>query len=317
MKNREICNRIRGWLPQEPTLPRRATPNQAKPHSARAVFINIIVGFLVVTGLFCSVLLLSSSWIKLLIIALALTGGLLWLVSRTRLRSIFKYVVVLIMIFAISFTSLEAYFFQNSGYPITYSPTKSNSSLSMQTILNASLTEIVAGIEQSAAFSLLKLEHGNIILESIGLNPIGVTEGIEVRFFIEDVHAYAQFTSWGGHQYHVSISQLIGQPFSEKYSSMQTVQEPLMQIDALNLQGFYDKALQIAQNRTLDLPTIDSLSISISYESHGEYQGMTLQMLGYHETVLPDGRINGNGVLIADFKPDGTLIYMTKPQTKN
>lgn len=281
--------------------------------NTKTVIQNIFIGLIVAAALFSSLIVLSYSVFKIVIVAAVLITAVMWFVLFGKPKRILKYIVLTVMIFAISFASVETYLFQNSGYPPTNSPTQPNDTLSMQTMLNASLAEIVRGIEQSAAFSLLKLEHGNLFFESVGLNPIGITRGIDVKYFIEDIHSYVRFTSWGGRQYHVSISRLIGQPFSEKYSSTQTVEEALMQIDALSLQGFYDKALQIAQNRTSDLPTIDSLSISISYEGYRGYQGITLQMRGTHETVLPDGSINGRGVLIADFQPDGTLIYMSRP----
>jgi len=280
--------------------------------NTKTVIQNIFIGLIVAAALFSSFIVLSYSVFKIVIVAAVLITAVMWLVLFGKPKRILKYIVLTVMIFAITFASVEVYLFQNSGYPPTYSPMKPNDTLSMQTMLNASLTEIIRGIEQSTSFRLLKLEHGNIIFESIGLNPIGIG-GIDVNYFIEDTHSYVRFTSSGDRQYHISISHLIGQPFSEKYSSMQTVEQTLTQIDALSLQGFYNKALQIAQNRTSDLPTIDSLSISISYEGYRDYQGITLQMLGHHETVLPDGSINGKGVLIADFQPDGTLLYMSQP----
>jgi hypothetical protein len=280
--------------------------------NTKTVIQNIFIGLIVAAALFSSFIVLSYSVFKIVIVAAVLITAVMWLVLFGKPKRILKYIVLTVMIFAITFASVEVYLFQNSGYPPTYSSMKPNDTLSMQTMLNASLTEIIRGIEQSTSFRLLKLEHGNIIFESIGLNPIGIG-GIDFNYFIEDTHSYVRFTSSGGRQYHISISQLIGQPFSEKYSSMQTVEQTLTQIDALSLQGFYDKALQIAQNRTSDLPTIDSLSISISYEGYRDYQGITLQMLGHHETVLPNGSINGKGVLIADFQPDGTLLYMSQP----
>jgi hypothetical protein len=59
----------------------------------------------------------------------------------------------------------RVYLFQNAVYPSTYSPSELNVTLTMQTVLNASLSEIIEGIEQSATFSLLKIEHGTMALE--------------------------------------------------------------------------------------------------------------------------------------------------------
>lgn len=279
--------------------------------NTKTIIQNVIIGLIVALALFSSIIILSNSIVKISVIAIILITGIIWLATHGKIKKALKISLIIVMLFAISFASAEAYLFQNAGYPPTYSP--SQPTLSMQTMLNASVTEIVQGIEQSPTFHLLKLEHKEITLESIGLNPIGVTGGIYVTYFIEDTHSIARFTSSGGHQYRLSISQLIGQPFSQKYPSTQTAQDTLMQIDTLGLNWFYNEALQIAQNRTSNLPTIDSLSISLTYESNSGYQGITIQLIGSHQTVLPNGSINGEGVLIADFQPDGTLIYMSRP----
>lgn len=38
-------------------------------------------------------------------------------------------------------------------------------------------------------------------------------------------------------------------------------------------------------------------------------------MLEHHEIIQPDGHINGEGILIAAFQPDGTLIYVQTNST--
>lgn len=281
--------------------------------NAKTIIQNVIIGLIVAVALFSSIIILSYSAIKIIVISSILITSIIWLASRGRVKKVLKFLVLAIMIFAISFASVETYLFQNAGYPPTYSPSQPNVTLTMQTMLNASLSEIIQGIEQSPTFNLLKIEHGNLILESIGLNPIGITAGISVTYFIENTHSIARFASWNGRQYKVSISQLIGQPFSEKYRSAQTVEDTLKQIDTLGLNWLYNEALEIAQNRTAGLPTIDSLSISLTYEGYRDYQGITLQLIGSHQTVMPDDSIRGNSVLIASFQPDGTLIYMSQP----
>ncbi len=279
--------------------------------NAKTIIQNILIGLIVAIALFSSLIILSYSTIKIILISTILITALIWFVSHGRIKRALKFLVLSIMIFAISFAGTEAYLFQNAGYPPV--PSQSDVTVSMQTMLNVSLTEIVRGIEQSPTFSLLRLEHGTLIFESIGINPIGIAGGISVSYFIEDTHSIARFSCWDGGQYRVSISHLIGQPFSEEYGSTQTSGETLIQIDALGLQWFYDQAIGLAQNRTADLPTVDSLSISLNYEKYGDYQGITVQLIGSHQTVLPDGNIHGNGVLIASYQPDGTLLYMSQP----
>jgi hypothetical protein len=282
----------------------------------KAALQSIIIGLLVAVGLFFSVLLLSNSWIKFFAIGAFLVSGISWLLSRGSLKKALKYLVVAIMIFAISFTSYESYLFWNAGYPPTYSPSEPKTSLSLQGMLNASLTQTLQDIEQSTTFSLLKLEHGDkIMFESMNLMPSNGPGGyISVDFLTENSNAYFHFYSANGHQYILQKTSYAGRLASQLYPSNQTADETFRQIDSLGLSWFYNRALEIAQNRTTNLPSVDSLTLSITYEEHGNYQGITLQLSGFHQTVLEDGSIHGEGIIIADFQPDGTLIYMTQPQ---
>jgi hypothetical protein len=315
---KRILSKIRGWFPKEPILPSRTTPSQAKLSKTRAIFQNLIVAFLVFVGLFCSVLLLSNSWIKIALIGLALVTGVLWLVSRGKLRSALKLVFVAVMIFSISFTAVESYLFWNGGYPATYSTTEPQVTLSMQKMLNSSVEQIVQSAEKSQTLSLLKLEHGgNITFESLNLSPARWVGGyIGIDFASKTNNAYFRFYSSDGHQYIVEPSTYGGQLMSQLYPSNQTADMALKRIDALGLNWFYNQALEIAQ-RTANLPTIDSVDITITFGGAGSYQGLTLQLIGYHQTILPNGGISGDGVLISEFEPNGTLLYMSKPSPVN
>ena len=282
----------------------------------KAVLQSIIIGLLVAVGLFFSVLLLSNSWIKFFTIGAFLVCGISWLLSRGSLKKALKYLVVAIMIFAISFTSYESYMFWNAGYPPTYTPSEPKTSLSLQRMLNASLTQILQNIEQSTTFSLLKLEHGDkIMFESMNLMPSNGPGGyISVDFLTENSNVYFHFYSANGHQYILQKTSYVGRLASQLYPSNQTADETFRQIDALGIGWFYNRALEIAQNRTTNLPSVDSLTLTITYEEHGNYQGITLQLSGFHQTVLEDGNLYGKGIIIADFQPDGTLLYMTQPE---
>jgi hypothetical protein len=311
---------IRGWLPKEPILPSHTTQSQAKLSKTRVIFQNLIVAFLVFVGMFCSVLLLSDSWIKIALIGLALVTGVLWLVSRGKLRSALKLAFVAVMIFSISFTAVESYLFWNGGYPATYSSTESQVTLSMQKMLNSSVEQIVQSAEKSQTFSLLKLEHGgNITFESLNLFPAshGVGGYIGIDFASNTNNAYFHFYSSDGHQYIVEPSTYGGQLMSQLYPSNQTPDMALKWIDGLGLNWFYNHALEIARNRTANLPTVDSVDITITFGGVGSYQGLTLQLIGYHQTILSNGGINGDGVLISEFQPNGTLLYMSKPSPAN
>jgi hypothetical protein len=108
-----------------------------------------------------------------------------------------------------------------------------------------------------------------------------------------------------------------GQPMSQRYPSTQSAETTLSQIDALSLSWFYNHALEIAQNRTTNLPSIDSLNIALTYDKGTEtYQGITLQLMGFHVTTEANGGVHGENVLICAFQPDGTMIYMSWPTGK-
>jgi hypothetical protein len=282
----------------------------------KAALQSIIIGLLVAFGLFFSVLLLSNSWIKFFVIGAFLVSGLSWLLSHGSLKKALKYLVVAIMIFAISLTSFESYLFWNAGYPPTFTQSEPKISLSLQEMLNASLTQIVQNIEQSPTFSLLKIEHGDkIAFESIMLMPSnGPGADIRVDFLTENSNAYFHFYSSKGHQYILQKTSYTGPLVSQLYPSNQTADETFRQIDSLGLSWFYNRALEIAQNRTTNLPSVDFVTLSITFEEHGSYQGITLQLSGFHQTVSEDGSLHGEGIIIADFQPDGTLLYMTQPK---
>ncbi len=316
---KSLGNRIRGWLPKEPILPSHATLSQTRQSNARPIFLNLTVGFLILVGLFCCFFLLSNSWIKFLLIGLSLVTGVMWAVSHGRLRKALKFTLIIMMIVSISFTAVEGYLFLNVGYPATYTPTQPKV-LSLQTMLNASLEQVIQGIEGSQTFSLLKLEYGdNIAFESMQLQPVG-PHGygyIRVDFASIDSHAYFHFFSSDGHQFILQPSTYSGQLMSQIYPSNETPQESLGRIDTLGLNWFYNQALEIAQNRTTSLPTIDTLHISLTYgQATIAYSGITVELIGYHETTLLNGGVNGDGVLIGDFQPNGALIYMSNPAQK-
>jgi hypothetical protein len=318
---RRLSRFNQGWLPKEPILPTRVAPSQTKPGKTRAFLQNFVVVFLLVVGLSYSFLGLSDSWIKTSLIAVTLVTGALWLVSHGKVRRVgtaLKFTLALVMIFSISFTAVEGYLLWNAGYPATYTPTQPTVTLSLQKMLNASVEQIVQRMEDSQTFALLKLEHGSdIIFESMNLSPSnGYLNGgyISVDFASSSGNKYFHCYSADGHQFIIQVTTYNGQLISQQ-PSQQTVDVALKQIDALGLNWFYNQALEIAQNRTLNLPSVDSVVVTLALEEgFGGYQGLSLQLTGFHQTVQPNGNINGDGVLISEFQPNGTLIYMSQPQ---
>ena len=300
------------------TQPYHTKPNKAK--QGKAILQNFTVAFLVIVGLSYSILSLSDSWIKTSLITITVVTGVLWLVSHGKIRklgSALKFTLALIMIFTISFTAVEGYLLWNGGYPSTYVLAQPTVSLSLQKMLNSSVEQIVQGAENSQTFALLKLEHGNnLTFESMNLSPSnGYLSGgyISVDFASSSGNRYFHCYSADGHQYIIQVTTYNGKLISQQ-SSQQTVDAALKQIDALGLNWFYNQAIEIAQNRTLNLPSVDSVVVTLAFgEGFGGYQGLSLQLTGFHQTVQPNGSINGNGVLISEFQPNGTLIYMSNP----
>jgi len=275
----------------------------------KTVFQNIVIGLLVAPGLFFSILLLSYSWIKILVVSLILVCGVIWLVSHGNLKKALKYLVLSLMIFGICFTSFERYIFWNAGYPSTYNASIPSVTISYPSILNVSLTELVQSAEETNAFNLFKLGHsGEAPFESIALSTTFPGGRIEVTFYNEGASMGFGFISSGGYPYHASTIQWSGQPPSRIYSQQQTPEETLKQMDDLGLQWFYDRVYEMYQNRTGMNPNTSSLDVSTQWQEYNEYRGMILQMIGWQRT--------GNSIqdiFHAAFQPDGTLLYMNIP----
>jgi len=275
----------------------------------KTVFQNIVIGLLVATGLFFSTLLLSYSWIKILVVSLTLGCGVIWLVSHGKLKKALKYLVFSLMIFGICFTSLERYIFWNAGYPSTYNDSIPDVTIAYPSILNVSLTELVQSAEETSAFNLFKLEHlGETTFESIALSTSPPGGRIDVTFYNEDASMGFGFKSSGGYPYHASTIQWIGQPPSRIFSQQQTPEETLKQMDNLGLQWFYYRVYEIYQNRTGTNPNTSSLDVRTQWQEYNEYRGMILEMTGW--------QLTGNSIqdiFHAAFQPDGTLLYMNIP----
>lgn len=173
-------------------------------NGAKAIIQNIIIALLTAARLFCSILLLSYSWVKIVAVTSILVPAAIWLVTHGSIKKTFKYIVVGTLIFAISFTSLESYLLLNAGYPPpTGVAASSGVTIAYPSVLNISLTGLVDNIEKSPTFALLTAEHGKTIAEVIQLQtdvPGGV---ITVNFFGQNSAAFYSYTASAGYQYHV------------------------------------------------------------------------------------------------------------------
>jgi hypothetical protein len=272
----------------------------------KAISKSIIIGILIAIGLFSSVVVLSNSWIKLLVLGLTVVCGVVWLVSHGIVKRFFKYLILAVMIFSVSFTAVEGIVLLNAGYPPSFAPLQPGVTISHSNILSASLTKIVQSAENSPAFAFLVLEHpGKVVVEGISLNPFGEGGSIEVVLYQQASNLAFRFAASDGYPYHATVSTWSGTPFSLIYSQQQTDISSLSQIDSLGLNSFYKSAVDAYQNKTGIPPNINNLSISIQWEKYGAYQGMTMLLTGGYQSGN-----TGHGVFFADFQPNGILLYV-------
>ena len=270
----------------------------------KAIIQNIIIALLTAAGLFCSLLLLTYSWVKIAAIVAILVPGAVWLVTHGRIRRTFKLVAIAALIFAIAFASVESYMLLNAGYPSTGAA--SGATAGYAGIFNISLTQLIDGIEKSPTYALLTAEHGKTNPESIRLDSSFFPEWVEVDFYGQNSNAYLAFMApTSKSQYHVQASTYSGEPFALSYVQSSSGQA-FSQIDAKGLQYYFTRAVELAQNRTGTPPQVDSLSFTMTVEDriYMSYEGITVQIIGSHQ---------GSSTLICDFEPDGTLIYMSTP----
>jgi energy-coupling factor transporter transmembrane protein EcfT len=310
-------NRIQGWFPRDPVIRVRTVGLQEKPRNNWSYLKNSVTMILVTLGVVVAVFVLSMSWIKIVVLSLAVGLGAAFILlhGKHRLRWAVGFGLVGVMVFALCFTAFEGYLSWNSGYPSTNSQSTPGITLSMTSLANFSVSKLVNGVMVSPTFSLLELEHGNLVFDSISLIPIGERGGyIEVNFFSPTDHTYFHFYSISGHPLIMQQMTYSGQRLAQLALTSEPVETTLNRIDELGLTSFYNQALQIAQNRTSNLLSVDSVSIAIAYaRSTNIYGGLTVQLIGSHETPDPQRGTQGYGVLISEFQPDGTLIYMSKP----
>jgi len=279
-----------------------------------AIVKNVLVVVLITVGLFSMFFITRDnniSWIKLLTIGLLGVGGVIWLVSTCLLRRTVKfwravkYMMVIVSIFALSFSAFEGYMFQNAGHPPIFGDSQSDNTLGHSGILNASLIEIVQDNKNTPTFGLLRLKHsGKVSITYTSLRD----NSVEVRFSIGS--ACYSFKSSNGEPYHVKYVPTLKLPTvkNQIYPLLQTPDDALQQIDSLGLQWFYDRTIEAYQKQAGTTPEINEWEIAFRYGgrswSSGDYQGFSLEMSGSYKNEH-----EGRTVFSANFQPDGTLNY--------
>lgn len=273
----------------------------------KTVFRSIVIGLVVAAGLFFLLFILHISWMKILILSLTLGCGVTWFLSHGKLKKALKFLVLSLLIFITCFAFLENHFFWNAGFPPTYDASKPEVTLSYPSILNVSLTELIQGVEETAAFKLFELEHfgvGETTFYSIELSTSPPEGIIRVEFYNDATSMSLRFSSSAGHQYIARTTLWSGSP-SHWWSSQQQSSQALTQIDNLGLQWFYDRVSEIYQNRTGTALNATTLDVTTEWQEYNDYSGMILQIIGGQR----DGN-NVHGIVFAAFQPDGTLLYL-------
>jgi len=285
---------------------------------------NLFMAVMTAAGLFSAVIFLSNAWIKIVIIILIAIMSISWLVSHGLLRRTLKYMLLAVSIFSISFSAFEGYALWHTEYPPTFGTSQSGVTISYPHILDVSLIEVAQSVKNTLTFRLFMLEHpGETIIDIISLDTVDYMGGrIEFvlsqqssnRFFNDGERNSISFSASNGEAYHVCDVPIISVddsafPVPQMPLHQQTSNEALQQIDALGLQWYYDRAMEVYQNKTGILPEITGLRISFSrygYLGSGDmtYEGPILEILGSDDfNNSPFGR----NVFLASFQPDGTL----------
>ncbi|MDG6222341.1 MAG: hypothetical protein QCH99_03670 [Candidatus Bathyarchaeota archaeon] len=271
-----------------------------------SILISVFWGVLLAVGLFYSVVLLSNTWIKWVVIGLALVCAAVWLIVHGRLKLIVKYFIVGLLVFGICFGSVEGHILENAGFAPEFEPITEGVLLSQSNILNVSVLQILGGVKNSPGYGLISLEHpGEITFESMSFDTIYPKGRIDVDFYQRSSNLGFHFTASNGNSYHARVMEWRNLPLSQTFAQKQSAEHSLKQIDALGLNWFYSVAVDEYQNQTGTTPRIDAIQISIQWESYQDYQGLTLLIM-----AIKIDNSDGHGMFYANFQPDGTLLYL-------
>jgi hypothetical protein len=221
---------------------------------------------------------------------------------------------------AISFSAFQNYAFRNAGHPPTFDPAQPDVTIAYPNILNASITEMLQGIKNTSAFSLLSVEYpGENTLLYMELNTASAESGgtVTVRF-IHATKYYIYFASHSGRSYDIHARRWWNSEFPT-YIQPQTVDNSLQQMDDLGLQWFYDRTIEECQKKSEDglsqigtNAEITDLQVTIRWDEFEDYQGLTLKMTCFFKD--PWSR---SASFTTVFQPDGTLLsgaFKTYPQ---
>jgi hypothetical protein len=300
---------IQGWFPKEPNLPSQSSPIQTptKQKSLLKHKLSILwaVAAIIVVDSF---IFLGFSTLQIMLItvtaAFAFSALLFRRTSHHIISKILKYSLAFILVFVVSFNGVGIYLFNTSGYPPTYVP-----QLTYPDILNASMTQYLQSVEQSASFRLLQAEHlgsvafGGLILRTSGSGWLMWT------FHAEDTNVRITIGQSSGVQYYTDPGYLFHQQsLPQNYPSAQSIRQSFDQIDALGLRWFHDRALEAYQNKTGTKPVITNLGVDIAFNNQDNYEGITILLTAFNSSYDNFGNKVSPTVFRVEFQPNGTLL---------
>jgi len=308
---RSLENRIRGWLPKEPTLPTKSTQPQVrqenKPIPKRKLSTRWLITVFVLFFFFLYAFNTQSSTLGYILIGITIAIGVSWIglrkSSHKTTTKIFKYALIGIVLFVLVFMSLGLYLFNFAG-PIVPLVSYSN-------ILDASLTPYLQTLEQSPSFSFLQAEHfGTLTFEDLSIHSIysNAPGGLEWTFYTGDLKCRLLIGQSGGQPYSYDLINYHSSSLPQNYPSNQQITSSFNQIDSLGLHWFYDQAVGEYQNATGAKPTITDLVLNIGFDNVNNYQGITLVMTGLKAGHDSHGNKIYPSVFSVEFEPNGNIL---------
>jgi hypothetical protein len=222
--------------------------------------------------------------------------------SNKTIIKFFKYAFIALVLLGLIFSSLGLYLFNFAG-PIVPQVNYSN-------ILDASVTQYLETLEQSASFHFLQAEHlGTIAFEDLSVHSSysNAPGGLEWRFYVGDINTEVTIGQSGGKPYFYDVLPRSYLP-PQNYLSNEQITNSFKQIDSLGLRSFYDQAVGEYQNATGTKPTISVLTLEINFDSVGNYQGITLLITAQNTGQDNLGHTVYPGVFEVEFQPNGVIL---------
>ncbi len=307
-----LGSRVRGWFPQEPKMSNRANqvrlPFKIKPLPKYASRIaSFFASYIVTWSVF-----LAFSTLQIALVASTAIIALFWFITNhthhTHASFFLKRITVLLVVLVILFSVFQFFVFSTSGYPTTEVPP-----LTYTGVTNASLTQYLQDVEQSANFRLLQLNHVNsTTFERLELHSTNDSGWLTWTFRATDTNSKVTIGNDQNTPYYTYVAGMIDSIFPRTQPAqgvtLQTATEVFKQIDAAGLDAFLNRAIDNYPNKSNVAGQISALNIFIGYDDLGGYQGLTVTLSARSLSQDSRGQAVYPGLFEAEFKPDGTLL---------